>query len=214
MSSMKHFIHLKSALAALKISLPVCLLLLCFGCTSPGEQLDKSAVTQVKTGMDRKDVIKLLGEPKSTERGPEQMSLDDYMVDFDQPRFMNSSVANGEWLIKSMQVIYDGKMKVHDFYSYEGKLPYRQLANGNLQAGKADAESRLPKIQKSKDHFYDLVEWFGEPTVTRIDLDGRAHYHWIFFQRNRKQTMIKYQQLEVILDNDRFVSDFIITEPK
>lgn len=182
------------------------------GCVSPAQQLDDSVISQIQVGMDRKEVVKLLGQPKKTELGSDKISLDEYWFGFERPAFLHKS-SPGDFTIRSMEITYGADKKVMDSYSHAGRMHYRFLANGNLVTGKPGADKHLSEIQKSKDHLYNLTDWFGEPNVISRHLDGQLHYHWFFFEFY-SQARMRGKELEAILDSEGFVADFRVHENK
>lgn len=200
----------------LRFSSSVCfclLLALLAGCASPGTMVDPSAVKQVKVGMTRTEVLRIMGEPKSTVTGPELGRLDNYRVIFETP---NSSRMNeGSFILRSLQVFYDASGKVDFVESYESTIPSWRQLDGIPRAGIKGGVGAIPKIERGVTNLYDLTAKLGEPMAIEQTLEGNKTYHWFVFEgklRNAQLDVIA--DLVVAVDANRYIEDYRLIEPK
>ena len=200
--------------------LPRCLMLLLLaacitGCSSPGAMLQESAIKQVKEGMTRQEVLRIMGAPKKTVTGPGLGRLDNYRVIFDMPTFSNRPSPAGDFTLRSLQVFYDDSGKVDFVESFESTIPYWQLLDGIPRGGIRGGVEAIPKIEKSITNLYDLTAKIGEPMLVSRTLEGDTFYSWFVYEGKRSNNLLEVKaELSVVLDDNRYIVDYRIFGPK
>lgn len=196
--------------------LPLLLLTSLFaGCSTPGLFLEESAVSKVKPGMERKEVLKLVGQPGRTLKGPDGDFLDEYRTILDQPTFSKRTTVTGSMSLRSLQVYYSADGKVSFVDSYKAAIPYWQQLNGVVHAGIRGGMEAVPKIEKGVTHLYELTEKIGEPMLVTRDFDGDKYYVWYVYEAPRNSNALKVKsELRLVLDDNKYIADYLIVEPK
>ncbi|MCD6050238.1 MAG: hypothetical protein K0Q55_1641 [Verrucomicrobia bacterium] len=185
------------------------------GCTAPGLFLEDSAVNQVKPGMERQEVLKVVGQPGRTVKGPEGDFLDEYRTFLDQPTFSKRTTVTGNMSLRSLQVYYSADGKVTFVDSYKAAIPYWQQLNGVAHAGIRGGMEAVPKIEKGVTHLYELTEKIGEPMLVTRDFDGDKYYSWFVYEAPRNSNTLKLKsELRLIVDDSKYIADYLINEPK
>ncbi len=183
------------------------------GCSSPGAMLQESAVKQVKEGMSREEVLRIMGQPKKMVKGPDGEQADQYVVFLQQPTFTDKSNLNGTLMLKTLQVFYDPSGKVEFVENYEAPIPYWKLLDGVARAGIKGGIAAIPKIEKEMTNLYELTEKLGEPMGVYRSLDGLKSYSWFVFEASKANNHLEMKaELRVVLDRNMYIIDYRIFE--
>jgi hypothetical protein len=179
------------------------------GCASPGAFLEESAMLQVQPGMTRAEVIRIMGQPKTSETGPDQTRMDEYVLMLDQP----SSPTSGNLSYRKFQVLYKADGKVWYKESFSSLIPYWQQHNGIAIGGIRGGLKAIPKIEPGVTHVTELTAKIGEPMLIDMGLEGERLYHWFVIEGVRNSNVLKITgRLVVMLDAGNRIADYRIMQ--
>lgn len=214
----------KRAQALPQIGLLLCMLLTCLlaGCQTapPVSQThvrwDSTTVKLLKIGMKREEVHKLFGRPGFTDFSTKGYMGEDFTTGFDAPALALSKAPEGYIYLRNLSVSYDpSRARRVVGYDYdEGSIPYRLTRQGGFEAGKLGAADHFSEIKVNLTYYYELVDWFGEPTIIRRAFGTRVDYGWFFLHMPPGSDEIEGKALVVNLDANNFVTSFVFHEFK
>jgi outer membrane protein assembly factor BamE (lipoprotein component of BamABCDE complex) len=176
------------------------------GCQTAGQKLETSALARIKPQQTRQEVMKILGQPRSSEVGTAGKRSDFYQVRFAR----GSKPPLAGFVIRTVTVLYDDKGLVETFTHHVGEMAYRRTHQG-WEAGQPISEVEARGVQIETDSTESLTARFGRPTVVGLDAQGDKLQAW-YYLAGRRSGFPKAYELIVKIDDANRVKDLRFRE--
>lgn len=182
------------------------------GCKTSGEKMVRSAKEKVHEGMSREEVIALLGKPKESLRGFDEIAIDLFYSPENNPSHRPADAGySGTTSLDSVSVRYSADRKVEKVLHSKGNVIWNNKAFGSVPGGSVVHVLDTRLIKKGKTTLKQLTEWYGDPTSTTLSFNGQAGYCWIFINAG-PLTGLKMEMLMIEVDAAEKVDSLVVTE--
>ena len=204
----------------MRINLCILLLLTPFlfvGCLSPAQRLEPEVVRQVKEGLNRPEVEKIMGKPGSvvTGSGSHSVAHYGYIRRIESAEFAligNLAKNPGDILLRHLSVLYNGKNTVEKVLFHQSLTPFK-TGFGRVSAGQVVSADLVREIKKGTSTAGDLVKLFGEPHQKVLDVNGDLVMQWYYAksQMGWVRNQNEGQTLSVTLDEAGLVKEHTLS---
>ncbi len=182
------------------------------GCQTSGKKLEVSAKGEVREGMSRDDVIKLLGKPDFSARGFKELAIDRFVAQEKDYRFLPAdSGYDGPTVVDSLTVLYTADRKVTKVHHSRGNVVWNSRVYGDAAGGTIAHTLDTRSIKEGETTLTELKAWFGEPTSTSLYFDEQLSYEWVFI-KSGYLTGVKVELLRTSFDAQGKVENLVVWE--
>ncbi len=187
------------------------------GCVSPADRLEPQVVRQVKEGMARPEVEKIMGKPRSVVTGAGEHSVAHYgytaRINSAEFQLLGAFAKNpGDILLRHLSLLYNRQNVVEKLLFHQSLTPFA-VGFGKMSAGQTVSPETLQQIKKGVSNQEDVVKLLGEPTMRALDPNGDLGMVWQYARSEMGWTKNRndYQTLTVTFDNAGLVKEHILS---